>query len=84
MVQMQVSGTTATVAVLIGWELTVANVGDSCAYLDTGSEVLQVSIFHHKFLPASVKQLVVSSLQSHPEIMSTSRQLEDFTCSVLH
>ena len=26
-----------------GWELLVANVGDSCAYLDTGSEVLQVS-----------------------------------------
>ena len=40
---MQVSGTTATVAAVVGWELLVANVGDSCAYLDTGSEVLQVS-----------------------------------------
>lgn len=35
-------GTTATLAVACGWELLVANVGDSCAYLDTGSEVLQV------------------------------------------
>ncbi len=39
----QVSGTTATVAILIGWELIVASVGDSCAFLDTGSEVVQVS-----------------------------------------
>lgn len=37
---MQVSGTTATAAVVVGWELLVANVGDSCAYLDTGAEVL--------------------------------------------
>ena len=34
------SGTTATAAVVVGWELLVANVGDSCAYLDTGAEVL--------------------------------------------
>ena len=40
---MQSSGTTATVAVLVGWELIVASVGDSCAFFDTGSEVLQVS-----------------------------------------
>ena len=38
----QRGGTTATLAVACGWELLVANVGDSCAYLDTGSEVLQV------------------------------------------
>ena len=37
-------GTTATLAVACGWELVVANVGDSCAYLDTGSEVLQVGL----------------------------------------
>ena len=42
MLSMQVSGTTATVACLAGWQLLVANVGDSCAYLDTGNEVLQV------------------------------------------
>ena len=36
------SGTTATAAVVLGWELLVANVGDSCAYLDTGAEVLLV------------------------------------------
>jgi hypothetical protein len=38
----QRGGSTATLAVACGWELLVANVGDSCAYLDTGSEVLQV------------------------------------------
>lgn len=42
----QVSGTTATVAVLVGWELLIANVGDSLAFLDTGSEVIQVSGNH--------------------------------------
>ena len=35
-------GTTATVAVVCGWQLLVANVGDSLAMLDTGPEVLQV------------------------------------------
>lgn len=30
----------------MGWELIVANVGDSLAYLDTGSEVIQVSGNH--------------------------------------
>jgi serine/threonine protein phosphatase PrpC len=39
-------GTTGTVAFLCGWQLLVANVGDSCAYLDTGSEVLAVSGNH--------------------------------------
>ncbi len=37
----QTSGTTATVAVVVGWEVLVANVGDSLAFLDTGSEVVQ-------------------------------------------
>lgn len=37
-----VSGTTATLAVACGWELLVASVGDSCAYLDTGAEIVQV------------------------------------------
>ena len=39
-------GTTGTVAFVCGWQLLVANVGDSCAYLDTGSEVLAVSGNH--------------------------------------
>lgn len=39
-------GTTATLAFLCGWQLLVANVGDSCAYLDTGAEVLAVSGNH--------------------------------------
>jgi len=39
-------GTTATMAFLCGWQLLVANVGDSCAYLDTGAEVLAVSGNH--------------------------------------
>lgn len=29
-------------AVQIGWELLVANVGDSLAFLDTGNEIIQV------------------------------------------
>ena len=36
------SGTTATLAIAVGWELMVASVGDSLAYLDTGSEIVQV------------------------------------------
>ena len=39
---LQESGTTATVAALVGWTVVVANVGDSLAFLDTGSEVVQV------------------------------------------
>eukprot|EP00208_Stichococcus_sp_RCC1054_P003755 CAMPEP_0206138556 /NCGR_PEP_ID=MMETSP1473-20131121/3407_1 /ASSEMBLY_ACC=CAM_ASM_001109 /TAXON_ID=1461547 /ORGANISM="Stichococcus sp, Strain RCC1054" /LENGTH=535 /DNA_ID=CAMNT_0053532023 /DNA_START=78 /DNA_END=1682 /DNA_ORIENTATION=- len=42
----QTSGTTATVAVVAGWEVLIANVGDSLGYLDTGSEVVQVSGNH--------------------------------------
>src|SRR5690349_11172621 len=42
----KVSGTTATLAVAVGWELFVANVGDSAAYLDTGKEVIAVSGNH--------------------------------------
>ena len=40
----QVSGTTATVAVFLGWDVMLASVGDSTAYLDTGAEVIQVSL----------------------------------------
>ena len=29
-------------ALQVGWELMVANVGDSLAFLDTGTEVVQV------------------------------------------
>ncbi len=40
---LQTSGTTATVAAIVGWDLLVASVGDSEAYLDTGAEVIQVN-----------------------------------------
>lgn len=40
------SGTTATLAVLVGWELIVASVGDSLAFVDTGTEVISVSSNH--------------------------------------
>ncbi|KAG2444124.1 hypothetical protein HYH02_009065 [Chlamydomonas schloesseri] len=40
------SGTTATLAVQVGWELLVANVGDSLAYLDTGTEIVVISANH--------------------------------------
>merc|ERR1711904_118548 len=36
------SGTTATVAVLSGWEVVVASVGDSDLWLDTGAEIVRV------------------------------------------
>ncbi len=36
------SGTTATLVVVAGWEVVVASVGDSCAYMDTGTEIIQV------------------------------------------
>lgn len=38
----QVSGSTATLVVICGWEAVIANVGDSCAYIDTGGEVVLV------------------------------------------
>lgn len=40
------SGCTLTTAVVAGRLLTVANVGDSAAYLDTGSELLQLTTSH--------------------------------------
>lgn len=40
------SGTTATLALLAGWTLLIANVGDSAAYLDTGKEVLALTANH--------------------------------------
>ena len=42
----QGGGTTATIAFLCGWQLLVASVGDSQAFLDTGNEVLSVSANH--------------------------------------
>ncbi len=42
----QGGGTTATMAFLCGWQLLVASVGDSQAFLDTGNEVLSVSANH--------------------------------------
>lgn len=42
----QSAGTTATVLAVVGWEAFVANVGDSLAFLDTGSECLRVSANH--------------------------------------
>lgn len=58
---LQVSGSTATVAVIVGWDLLVASVGDSEAYLDTGAEVIQV---HSHFLapPCFALHLASSSV----------------------
>lgn len=54
-------GTTATLAVSCGWELLVANVGDSCAYLDTGAEVLAVTTTHRlQDSPAEVARIEAS------------------------
>jgi hypothetical protein len=40
------AGTTFTMAMLYGKLLTVANVGDSKAFIDTGSEIVEVSTSH--------------------------------------
>jgi hypothetical protein len=29
---------------VVGWEVVVASVGDSCAYMDTGTEIIQVGV----------------------------------------
>ena len=41
-----VAGTTFTMAVLLGSLLTVANVGDSRAFMDTGSELVELTTSH--------------------------------------
>ena len=33
-------------AAFSGWEVVIANVGDSCAYMDTGVEVVLVSLLY--------------------------------------
>lgn len=38
------SGTTATLALAVGWTLFIANVGDSVAVLDVGSHVVEVGV----------------------------------------
>jgi serine/threonine protein phosphatase PrpC len=40
------SGCTSTVCFLHNWTLTVGNVGDSAAYLDTGHEIVKLSADH--------------------------------------
>ena len=40
------AGTTFTMAMLYGKLLTVANVGDSKAFIDTGSEIVELSTSH--------------------------------------
>lgn len=40
------SGTTATVALVSGWLLSVANVGDTCAILHTGDKVMEMTRSH--------------------------------------
>jgi len=40
------SGTTVTVVLCVGWLLTIANVGDSAAVLDTGCSILELTKSH--------------------------------------
>lgn len=42
----QLAGTTVTVVLQYGWLLTVATLGDSRALLDTGSDMMQLSVDH--------------------------------------
>lgn len=44
-------------AAITGWEVLIANVGDSCAYLDTGVEVILVRTFSVPFNGADVLNL---------------------------
>lgn len=72
---LQVSGTTATVAVVVGWDLIIASVGDSTAYLDTGAEVVQVSIRRQGFQLACMYQsVVVWPLHWHSAVNNTCEQ----------
>ena len=66
---LQVSGSTATVAVIVGWDLLVASVGDSEAYLDTGAEVIQV---YTLFLALHIASSSVASQQQRHFKMQTS------------
>ena len=72
---LQVSGTTATVAVVVGWDLIIASVGDSTAYLDTGAEVVQVSICRQGFQLACMYQsVVVWPFPWHSAVSNTCEQ----------
>ena len=62
---MQVSGSTATVAVIVGWDLLVASVGDSEAYLDTGAEVIQVCFLHLVYAVAEACSVALSAAQPY-------------------
>ena len=61
----QVSGSTATVAVIVGWDLLVASVGDSEAYLDTGAEVIQVCFLHMAYAVAEACLVALSAAQPY-------------------
>ena len=63
----QVSGTTATVAVIVGWDLLVASVGDSEAYLDTGAEVVQVWVAIRKIHYALCNPDMSHCISEHTE-----------------
>lgn len=57
-------GTTAVLALSVGWELLVAGVGDSLAVLDTGSEVIQVRHVLLQLATLPCRQL--GGFESHP------------------
>ena len=46
MVALSGTGCTVTAAILTGWLLTIANTGDSGAFLDTGNSVLEATEDH--------------------------------------
>ena len=54
------AGTTFTMAVLYGNLLTVANVGDSKAFMDTGSEIVELSTSHR--IEDNIGNLIMFSL----------------------
>lgn len=71
---MQDSGTTATVSFICGADVVTANVGDSLAFVDCGSEVHQLSGNHRidenaaerKRLEAAGGDIASSEVDGHP------------------
>ena len=77
----QVSGSTATVAVIVGWDLLVASVGDSEAYLDTGAEVIQVCFLHMVYAVAEACLVALSATRPYSPLPCPLRHQPLPACS---
>lgn len=83
----QVSGTTATVAAVVGWDLVVASVGDSTAFLDTGAEVVQVrtaSVHSHGIIARRDKTLKARAAYMPKQLMPSAVSLHVLLAVKMH